>query len=180
MKKTNKKLIIILAVVSLLAIGGIMISNRNTESTEVVVAQTQGPTVARIDVLTTPYTETPNIAVYNETEEELKEVSWMKNINSRGYVVQKNGSNNNFTINVINDTDIKLVLRGPDKRDDDGKFIESWVDFTSVTVNGEEVLSDTVAVWHNKPFTYVINAKTGETYKVEAKWQKHEDIKVSE
>lgn len=172
MKKTNKKYIIILALVTVVAIGGIMISRNIPEQQEIV--QVENSTEARIDLLT-PYAKETQFIVYGKDSEMLQEASWMPKFNIRGYVLQQNETDYNFVIGSNNDVKIKLVLRGPDKRDDNNNVIENWVDFTSVTINGEEILPGTTAVWHNKPFTYVINAKAGETYTVSAKWQKHKE-----
>jgi len=56
------------------------------------------------------------------------------------------------------------------------KIIPVWVKYTSVTVNGKEILSEPVEVWHNKPFRYTIKAKAGKEYNIHAEWQKPDTI----
>ena len=170
----NKKYIIV-PLVALLAIGGSFVYNRDNNLATITSDEQIEPTLARID-LSTPYTDESQFIVYSEDGQELPEATWLSKFNYRGYVVQKNGINCIFSMKSNNDIKVKLALRGPDKRDENNKVIENWVDFTSVTVNGEEILDENVAVWHNKPFYYTINAKAGETYNVVAKLQKHKEI----
>ena len=63
-------------------------------------------------------------------------------------------------------------MLGPYELDKDNKVIENWVKYTSFTVNDQEVLSEAVEAWHNKPFVYTIDAKNGDEYKVHIKWTK--------
>ena len=173
MKKTNKKYIT-LASVALLALGGVFVYNQHDNLSTLVFNKQVESAVGRIDI-SAPYTEEAQFELYGENEEPLKEASWMRNFNGRGYVVQKDGTNCNFVIKVNNNVELKLALRGPDKRDENNKLIENWVDFTSVTINGEEILPETKVVWHNTPFVYTLKAKADSTYKISVKWKKHQD-----
>lgn len=174
-KKNNSKILTFIIVIVSLVIGWIYLNHPNKEnSTMEQVSDNQLQAIARVDVSSSPFTE-DSVFFISKDGEEISEADWMKKFNQRGYVLQKEGNNTTFTINAQKDSDIKLVLRGPDKRDSNNNLIENWVDFTLLKINGEEILTEMTAVWHNKPFTYVIKAKTGETYNVEAKWQKHQD-----
>ena len=179
MKKTNKKFIAVLAVVALLMIGGTIVSNLNTEEKAIStsVVKIIEPTVARIDIQTTPYTEKAQFIVYRENGEDvLQESTSMPKWDARGYTLQKEGYADTFSIEANTDSNIKLILRGQWEEDSEKNIIEHWVDYTSLQVNGEEILPETMAVWHNKPFIYVLNAKAGETYQIHTKWQKHEGV----
>ena len=179
MSKKNNKSIITLVVVALVVVGGIFVSNLCTDKPIVPVSKQEKvlePVAGRIDVFAAPYTEEARFVVYEADQEKpLNEAAWMPKNGYRGYALQKNGNSRELVIKVIENADIKLVLRGPDKRDENGKFIEQWVDFTSLTINGEEVLPGKTPVWHNKPFTHMIKARAGDIYIVSAKWQQPED-----
>ena len=37
-----------------------------------------------------------------------------------------------------------------------------WIDYTSIQINGREILSQPVAVWHDKPFRYEMPVEDGQ------------------
>lgn len=195
-KAKSSKKYVVLALVVILAAIGIMVNNDEEEAatatTTVATADkaliaektstSDEPTTARIDI-TTPLVdaEKPQSEVYVEGSETAEnEADWMPKHNVRGYTLQKEGNEITFAIKVLNDVDITMSLRGkwelknPKNKEEGLK--ENWVDFTSVTVNGKEILSKAIAVWHNKPFRYTINAKAGKEYNIHAEWQKPDTI----
>ncbi|MBP5344183.1 MAG: hypothetical protein J6Y85_03835 [Alphaproteobacteria bacterium] len=134
------------------------------------------PATARIDVMASPYSTEQQFVVYANDTKPLEEASWMTKYNFRGYTIQKDGNDNMFIIKPNNDVNIDLVLRGKWEQDVDKNMVERWVDFTSITVNGVEILPQTISVWYNKPFKYILHAKAGEIYDIVAKWQKHKEF----
>lgn len=124
-------------------------------------------TTARIDVSCAYEDNAFNIG-------ELKPVDWMKNSQQFGYVLQYNGSSMDKQIKINKDTNLKIILRGPDCHNAENKQIQAWVDFTSLLINGNEILSQIVSVWHNKPFIYALDAKKGDVINLHAEWEKHE------
>ena len=131
---------------------------------------------ARIDIATklvNAKKPVPVFEVYMDDSETPQEAAdWMLKYNNQGNVVQKTGNDVNIKINALKDASIKVNLKGPWKQDDDGNQLESWVKYTSVTVDGQEILTEPVNVWHNEPFTYTIDAKAGNTYNIHAEWKK--------
>jgi len=189
--KSNKKYII-LALVVILAIIGIMSGNGKEDETATVnaatteqatvaeetpiVAETPAetePTVARIDI-TTPLVnaDEPQFEVYiDNLEIPEKQIAWLPKFGMQGYVVQRKSSKIDILIKTINDAKISFSLKGPDKRDENKKFIPVWVKYTSLKVDGKEILSQAVEVWHNKPFKYVIAAESGDNHQLHIEWQ---------
>lgn len=146
--------------------------------TEPIVAtvgeDTNEQITARIDI-TTPLVDadTPQFEVYiDDADMPEEQADWMPKFGNQGYVLQKDDGVQDIKLNALKDIDIELILRGPDKRDENNQFIPVWVTYTSLTVNGKEILQEAVNVWHNKPFRYTINAKAGEEYKIHAEWTK--------
>lgn len=133
-------------------------------------ANNPNTTNARIDINTT-YTEQQAFKVFVD-DFEIAEEDWMRRYNQRGFSVQKRGVEESFKIQALIDADINLALRGPWEKVAD-KLIKHWVDYTSVTINGKDILSKEIAVWHDESYSYIIHAKKGEEYIVHAKWQKH-------
>ena len=136
----------------------------------------EGPVAARID-LSTALTDgqKPQFEIYvdgSETPE--RPISWMTNNRAHGYATQREGNGMSILIKVTDDAKINMALRGPDTRDKNGKRYESWVKYTSVTVNDEEILPEPVSVWHDKPFRYTLDAKADNAYIIQAKWMGNE------
>ena len=141
-----------------------------TVSKQAVVAEEA--TVGRIDISTKLVDASkPQFEVYvdgSETPEE--QAKWMPYHNIQGYVIQNEDNDANIVIKVIENAKIALQLRGKDERDNNNMIIENWVKYTSLSIDGEEILPEAVEAWHNKPFTYTINAKAGEKYKIHVEW----------
>ena len=189
-KEEKSKAGVITTVVVAIAViaGGIMLFKSNKADTtvqkpETVVATKAEPkeekTIARIDLTAKLVdAEKPQFEVYvDSSENPEKQASWMPKFETQGYVVQSDNGNIDIVINAIKeDTDINLTLRGKWEQDEDKKMVENWVKYTSVSVNGKEILPEAVEVWHNKPFRYTINAKAGEEYKIHAEWTKADEV----
>lgn len=191
-KEEKSKKGIIFTAVALIAviIGAFVIfkpsSGTNVQEQKVATTKATEPeeekVTARIDITTKLIdADKPQFEVYvDDSETPLEQADWMTKFNTQGNVVQKSGETLDIVIKAIEDTDINLVLRGKWEQDENGKLIENWVDYTSVSVNGNEILQEETFVWHNKPFRYTINAKAGEEYKIHAEWTKADNIKEKE
>ena len=177
MKKENSKTkyIVIAALIAILAVGWFVVPCGEKAPQRVVQQKAAvpvvAPAVARID-LSAPYTEEAQFVVYAEDGQPLDEAEGMPKYNARGYRVQKNGNDTTFKIITNEDVVIKLSLRGKWEKDKAGNRIPRWVRYTSVKINGEEILDEPKSVWHDKPFVYQLLAEKGDTYEVVAKWQK--------
>ena len=184
-KEEKSKAGVVTAVVIAIAViaGGIMFfkpSNNGKVQEQKVATATTAPkpkaekTVARIDIITKLVdAKKPQFEVYvdgSKTPE--KQADWMPKFGNQGYVVQRHDGAKNIKLKALKDVDIDIILRGPDKRDENKKFIPVWVKYTSVTVNGKKILSEPVSVWHNKPFRHTIKTKSGDEIKIHAEWTK--------
>lgn len=180
----------VFTVIAIAVIGAFVFFKQNTdvkpvskaEPVKAVDVKTTAPkeekTVARIDISTKlADADKPQFEVYvdgSKTPE--KQAEWMPKYNIQGNVVQKSGETVDIVIKALKDTDINLVLRGKWEQDENHDMIENWVGYTSVSVNGNEILQEETFVWHNKPFRYTINAKAGEEYKIHAEWTKADTV----
>ena len=184
-KNEKSKAGVITAVVVAIAViaGGIMLfkpSNNVKVQEQKVATATTAPkpkaekTVARIDIITKLVdAKKPQFEVYVDgSKNPEKQSGWMQKSGNQGYVVQRDKNSTDISIKSLNDSELMVVLRGPDKRDENKKFIPVWVKYTSFTVNGKKILSEPVSVWHNKPFRHTIKAKSGDEIKIHAEWTK--------
>lgn len=188
-KEEKSKAGVITAVIVAIAViaGGIMLfkpSNNAKVQEQKVATVTTAPkpkaekTVARIDIITKLVdAKKPQFEVYvdgSKTPE--KQAEWMPKFGNQGYVIQRHDGAKNIKLKALKNVDIDIILRGPDKRDENNQFVPVWVKYTSLTVNGEKILPESTDVWHNKPFIYILKALAGEEYKVHVEWIKA-DIK---
>lgn len=179
MKKTNKKFVVILVAATLLVAGGLGFVLDLTDHTSSIQTNefNDVSTIARVDLTTTLSNKNqPQFKVYlNGSKEPMREAGgWMTKIGKQGYIIQQQGSSMNFVIEPLNDCQIKLDFMGKDVHDESNHYTPMWVEYTSLTINGEEILDEETPAWLKKPFTHVIHAKAGENYTVSAKWKKHE------
>ena len=139
------------------------------------------PVTARIDIYTKLVDKNKHqFDIYVDDEAKPRtETTWMPKNDLQGYVIQKNGKEMVITLKMLNDAEITVDFRGPDVRDDNGKRYERWVNYTVAQINGEDIISSGIYVWHNKPFKYTLNAKAGETYKLRFEWTKADIAKTN-
>lgn len=188
-----KKGYIVFALVVILAAIGVMIGNgtkeENTTNTSTQITTEQDSVtkqiaiieespVARIEFSTKLVdAQKPQFEIYvNDSKTPEQQVNWMPNLGDQGYVVQSDNGKADIVIKSPKDVDISLNFRGKWEQDKEGKLVKNWVKYTSVTINGEEILSKSVNVWHQNPFTYTLNAKAGKTYKIHAEWTKVDTV----
>jgi len=163
MKKRNIKYIILAIVAFCVAAYVVFAYNKPAEKTN-----------ARIDITTALVNaQKPQFEIYiDNSETPEKQSDWMPNFKIQGYVVQKNSGVKDIKIKALKNADINVNLRGEFEKDEKGEPIKHWVKYTSMTVNGQEVLLKPVDVWHNEPFVYTINAKAGDSYDIHVEWKK--------
>ena len=61
---------------------------------------------------------------------------------------------------------------GPDVRFE-GKRFPVWLDYKSIKIDGKEILSSPIAVWHNKPWRYEMPVRDEQEVWVEYEQQPH-------
>ena len=96
-----------------------------------------------------------------------------------GYQIQSFNGELNLTAKATTNGKIKLWLRGLDvRKSEDWKKgianrIPYWIDYTKLTVNEETIFDTITPTWCDKPYTYIIEAKSGEELAIKIEWQPH-------
>ena len=67
---------------------------------------------------------------------------------------------------------LTVIFRGPDMKFDDKRF-PVWNDYKSIKIDGKEVLTSPIAVWHDKPWRYEMPVKDGQEVWIEYERQAH-------
>ena len=93
--------------------------------------------------------------------------------NGQGAVLESTSGQMSFVCQCVGDGTLRFDLRGRCIRDAEKKTLPYYVDFTSFTIDGKEILPKKTSVWHDAPFKYERPVKDGEIVTVTAKWQPH-------
>lgn len=94
-----------------------------------------------------------------------------KRDNGQGGVVQYTSNGTSMRANIKGDGKLIIYLRGMAK-EEKGKIYQIPVTFTSLKINGKEVLPQPVTVTYENYFTYAIPVKDGEIIDFVFKWKK--------
>ena len=92
--------------------------------------------------------------------------SWFRNTQGEGRVLTSAASEGKIKISVIQNGKLSINFRGPDMRFEGNRF-PVWIDYKSIKIDGKEILSSPIAVWHDKPWYYEMPVKDGQEVWVE-------------
>ena len=101
--------------------------------------------------------------------------AWFRDAAGTGRVVKSCAGNLSLRLRCGGNGELQIRLRGQDVRGADGKRIPVWIDYTSLFVDGEPLLSEPVAVWHDKPFVVKRPVKDGQIVSVALSWHSHDE-----
>ena len=100
---------------------------------------------------------------------------WFKSDEGTGAVIETEGKSFDLKIKCINDGLLRIVLRGPDVRDELGNFIPCYVDFNVFRINNENIINDKTNVWHNNPYIFEKNVSDGEIIELHFEWSQFKE-----
>ena len=91
--------------------------------------------------------------------------SWFTNGTGRGAVLSAKTHGAEIKITAVGDGVLRLIFRGPDRRANDVRF-PFWVDYSSIMIDGRQVLSKPISTWHDCFWEHNIPVKDGSTVTV--------------
>ena len=91
--------------------------------------------------------------------------SWFKNEQGQGVVIEDNSIEKNIKITTIKPGVLQLIFRAPDRRYEGKRFLV-YVDYTSIKIDGKELLTAPIAVSHDDPFRYEMPVQHAQTIEV--------------
>ena len=97
---------------------------------------------------------------------------WFKNAQGVGQVLTSSAEKRKIKISIITAGKLMLTFRGPDMRFGGERF-PLWNDYKSIKIDGKEILSSPIAVWHDKPWRYEMPVRDGQEVRVEYEQQTH-------
>ena len=115
--------------------------------------------------------ESNNIEVTDSANASVDDITW--NIQQgRGKILQGYSLCDKFKIKTVNNGILCFDFRGQDKRFE-GKIVPLWIDYKSIKIDGEDILSEPVATWHNKVYHYEMPVKDGQEITLEITQRYH-------
>ncbi len=92
-----------------------------------------------------------------------------------GYQIQSYAGKLEFAVKSTVDGQIRLLLRGKHIRnpEDKSKNVPYWIDYTKLTINGQEIFDILTPTWHDKPYICAIDTKANYEIKIQVEWLPH-------
>jgi len=87
--------------------------------------------------------------------------------NGIGHVIETTGRTIQLTVYAENDGEINIYIKGMNKRYRNRKRFPMMIDVKQVRLNGVELLTDHVKVWHDEPFVIRKSVVDGEKIEIE-------------
>ena len=98
--------------------------------------------------------------------------SWFANAQGIGKIVESCEHRLIMNVQVRMDGKLTCHFRASDKRYIGEKF-PLWVDYVSIYIDGQEILPQPVATWHDEPFCYEMPVKDGQKLTFEIETRQH-------
>lgn len=125
--------------------------------------------LARIDIRSAQEEGTILIENLSDPIAEVMSLAWINKL-GKGYVIQSCSGKLDFTIKCIGQGSFTVFLMGPDVKDRKGDRIEKRVLYTSLNVDGNEMLKSAQSAWHNAPCRNSFNYDDGQSYNINICW----------
>lgn len=101
-----------------------------------------------------------------ESSMPIKTPAWLQGDDGGGVMLSGKSRNARITFQVIGNGILKFIFRGPDERANGERF-PVWVDYSSIKIDGTEILSAPIQTWHNQPYVFEKNVTDGQIVTME-------------
>ncbi len=119
---------------------------------------------ARFDILSSSY----DVLDISDGEARIHMPDWFQK-DGLGQIVESETGHLDLIILPKKDEHFRFALRGRDHKVD-GERVPEWIDFTSFTINGKEILRKRMTVCHDKPFVYEDDYKENSLIRIHLSW----------
>ena len=129
-------------------------------------------TTGRFDIKNTGNTKN-SVEIFDVTDfgARILYPTWLKDKNGSGAVIESAAGNIDFKVKCHGDGTIILKLKGRDYQNKNGYKLPIYVDFTSVSINGDEILTKRTPVHCKKPFEYKFDIKNNVVLNIHGEWE---------
>lgn len=86
---------------------------------------------------------------------EIDKPSWLNNESGAGLIIMNENNSMNIKLKCIGSGNLIIKLRAMDIKDNNGKRIPVYLNYTKFLINDDELIfNEDIIVWHDDPFTY--------------------------
>ena len=119
-------------------------------------------------------TETIQILSVSDDKAVLSKPEWWQR-NGTCHIIDSYTGNLDIVAKAVVEGNVQIRLGGPyvQNPEDKSKRIPYWIDYTKLTINGETIFDTLTPAWHDKPYTYTIDAKADEEIRINVEWLPH-------
>lgn len=134
---------------------------------------------ARIDVSISG--ENSKLIIENCSDERVSctEMVGGNNNNTNSHILQSTALCMDFDIHAITGGKLDVYFRGIDIRDPDNHTmrVPYWIDYKSIKVDGNELLTNTSPAWHDQVLPLTGNIIDGTIVNIHVEWEQHQDTR---
>ena len=130
---------------------------------------------ARIDLRNLGADEN-DLELIDATDEFLRvnEMSWLKT-GGHGRTLESSTGEVTVRVHIMGAGTLEVALRGRSVMGEDGERVPYWIDFTSLEVDGEQLLDGHRLVWHDRPCKLTRGVADGDVVTIHAVWRHASD-----
>lgn len=103
---------------------------------------------------------------------------WLKDYHKKDCVISSLKTSLDFKIRVINDGMLRVKLRTQHFKDKNGKLIPIFIDYSSLNIDGEEILKNNQLVCFDEPFVYKMDVSDSQIIDFHVEWLPVNDASV--
>lgn len=95
---------------------------------------------------------------------------WLQNEKGGGCIIESMSGYLDVKLKCIGDGNLSIKLRGINALDKNENRYPVYIDYANFTVNGKEIITQNMLLWHDDPFDYEIPVKDGEILSFHLEW----------
>ncbi|MBD3879151.1 MAG: glycosyltransferase [Quinella sp. 1Q5] len=128
---------------------------------------------ARIDIVLKSTRDFEKFSVIDKVAKVAKP-KWLQS-NGFGYMINSYSGKLEIFAKAAEDGQVVLNLRSLNicAPEDKSKHVPYWIDYTKLVINEKNIFNTIISAWHDEPYTYSLETKAGEEFKIQLEWQPH-------
>lgn len=126
---------------------------------------------ARVDIINKGNGNDANLVECSDISCNARKPPWIKPEVGGGTIIESSKNSMALTIKCVKDGELHISLKGRDIRDKNRIRFPVYIDYTSLKINGEEMLEESQLTWHDKPYVHTKPVANGEELKIHLEWK---------
>ena len=96
---------------------------------------------------------------------------WFSNAEGVGTVITSDIGSLDLSFKCVNDGNLRLSFKAIDQRDKFGRRIPIFIDYTSISIDENDIISGSKVLWHDDPLIHYMPVKDGQIVNIKVKWK---------